>query len=97
MYVLKQCKSIRVPVYLRLNHVRIKLQNYTLVFRHTLICLFFFFLQYLNITMACTDFLKGRGEKKGTLACVLVPKRAVYHVLTSQGAVQCVLPTKRAL
>ena len=28
---------------------------------------------------------KGRGEKKGTLAYVLAPKRAVYHVLTSQG------------
>ena len=35
--------------------------------------------------MACTDFLKGRGEKKGNLARVLAPKRAVYHVLTSQG------------
>ena len=33
----------------------------------------------------CTNFLKGRGEKKGTLARVLAPKRAVYHVLTSQG------------
>ena len=35
--------------------------------------------------MACTDFLKGRGEKKGTVAHVLSLKRAVYHVLTSQG------------
>ena len=35
--------------------------------------------------MACTDFLQGRGGKKGTLASVLAPKRAVYHVLTSQG------------
>ena len=33
----------------------------------------------------CADFLKGRGEKKGTLARVLAPKMAVYHVLTSQG------------
>ena len=35
--------------------------------------------------MVCTDFLKDRGKKKGTLARVLAPKRAVYHVLTSQG------------
>ena len=35
--------------------------------------------------VACADFLKGRGEKKGTLARVLAPKRALYHVLTSQG------------
>ena len=27
--------------------------------------------------VACTDFLKGRGEKKGTLARVLAPKRAL--------------------
>ena len=33
----------------------------------------------------CTDFLKGRGKKKGTLVCILAPKRAGYHVLTSQG------------
>ena len=26
--------------------------------------------------VVCTDFLKGRGEKKGTLARVLAPKRA---------------------
>ena len=25
------------------------------------------------------------GSQEGTLACVLVPKRTVYHVLTSQG------------
>ena len=25
----------------------------------------------------CTDFLKGKGEKKGTLAYVLAPKRAL--------------------
>ena len=36
-------------------------------------------------SVACIDFLKGRGKKKGTLARVLGPKRAVYHVLTSQG------------
>ena len=42
--------------------------------------------------VACTDFLNGRSENKGTLAYVLAskkaflpPKRAVYHVLTSQG------------
>ena len=35
--------------------------------------------------VVCTDFLKGRGKKKGTLARVLAPKRAVYHVLTCQG------------
>ena len=27
--------------------------------------------------VACTDFLKGKGEKKGTLARVLAPKRAL--------------------
>ena len=35
--------------------------------------------------MAHTDFLRGMGKKKGTLARVLAPKRALYHVLTSQG------------
>ena len=28
-------------------------------------------------SVACTDFFKGRGKKKGTLACVLAPKRAL--------------------
>ena len=28
-------------------------------------------------SVACTDFLKGRSEKKGTLARVLAPKRAL--------------------
>ena len=41
--------------------------------------------KFVNVTVAYTDFLNGRGEKKGTLASVLAPKRAVYHVLTSQG------------
>ena len=30
--------------------------------------------------VACTDFLRGRCEKKGTLMRVLAPMRAVYHV-----------------
>ena len=30
-----------------------------------------------QIAVAWADFLKGRGEKKGTLACVLAPKRAL--------------------
>ena len=58
--------------------------------------------------VACTDFLKGSGEKKGTLARVLAPKRAVYHVFTSQGGslvcfanqegtLACVLAPKRTL
>ena len=29
------------------------------------------------LPVACTDFLKGSGEKKGTLASVLAPKRAL--------------------
>ena len=51
----------------------------------------------VSCSVACTDFLKGRGEKKGTLACVLAPKRAVYHVLTSQGGSLVCFATKRAL
>ena len=39
----------------------------------------------VSLAVACTDFLKARGKKKGTLAHVLAPKRAAYHVLTSQG------------
>lgn len=31
----------------------------------------------VSCSVACTDFLKGRGEKKGTLARVLAPKRAL--------------------
>ena len=38
-----------------------------------------------KVFLQCTDFLKGRDEKKDTLACVLAPNRAFYHVLTSQG------------
>ena len=33
----------------------------------------------------CAHFLKSRGQTKGNLAHVLAPKRAVYHLLTSQG------------
>ena len=39
-------------------------------------------------SVACTDFLKGRDlfvSQEGTLARVFAPRRAVYHVLTSQG------------
>ena len=32
--------------------------------------------------MACTDFLKGRGEKKGTLARVLAPTRTLQHAFS---------------
>ena len=41
----------------------------------------------LSWPVVCTDFLKGRGEKKkkGTYSAFSPPKRAVYHVLTSQG------------
>ena len=44
--------------------------------------------------VACTDFLKGRGEntrvlatEKGTSLHVLASKRTLYHVLTSQGGI----------
>ena len=30
-----------------------------------------------SLAVACTDILKGRGEKKGTLGCILAPKRAL--------------------
>ena len=40
---------------------------------------------YHFVTVACTDFLKGRGEKKGTLACVLAPKRALSQQLGYEG------------
>ena len=33
-------------------------------------------MQQVFHTVACTDFLKGKGENKGTLACVLAQKRA---------------------
>ena len=39
--------------------------------------------------VACTDFLKGRGEKKGTLVRVLASKMTVYHVYPAKGAVKC--------
>ena len=41
-----------------------------------------------HFVLVSTDFLK---RKKGTLARVLAPKRAVYHVITSQGgSLSCV-------
>ena len=35
--------------------------------------------------VACTEFLKGRSEMKGTLACVLAPKRALKRVFWLPG------------
>ena len=49
------------------------------------------------VSVACTDFLRGRGGKKGTLGCVLAPKRAIYHVLTSQGGSLVCFAFKRAV
>ena len=30
-----------------------------------------------SATVACTDFLKDKGEKNGTLACALAPEKAL--------------------
>ena len=63
---------------------------------------------YLSDSEACTDFLKGRGEKKGILACVFAIQEGSYHGLTShgsslvcfanqEGTLACDLAPKRAL
>ena len=59
--------------------------------------------------VACTDIMKGRGEKKGTSARTMAPKSALYYTFwlprghfnacfgSQEGTLVCVLAPKRAL
>ena len=44
----------------------------------------------MNTTVACTDFLKGRGKNKGTLASVCSQEGTLAHVfVTRKGSLSC--------